>query len=539
MIKRRVVSPNNEYLLLSNMIMDNEVISAAYNRYKSGELKTNHITSGFRPVFRWLIQYYGNHRKAPKRTIQKIFDIRGKSLNKDSKELVGEYLDRLAEEYSEYEEDADPEYVRFEILPNFIRERELTFRLEKAQDNLEQGKIEDAEKLVTAYAKIEKEETDKNIGTIIPYTKEDLEQNYNTSLGEPIFRFDGDLGRLIRPLCKSWLVAIMGVEKSGKSYLLQEMAYQAALYQRKKVLIINLELNQNLARNRLWRRISKTANKEDAGHMVYPILDCENNQNRTCKILKRYPNKKALFKVPDETVLFARNKKWKVCQKCKDGKNTKWNTAKTKRFVPAVWFEKTERKIREINEMRVQRSLNRRRFNNLKNLRIKCFPRFSVTFDEVYDYILRYMDKTKWVPNFIVFDYLDILAPEASNLQERIDIDRKWKKASKMAGELNCLVATADQANKAGRVAYMLDQMSTTESKTKDSHLDVRIAINQRSIDKAIAIARLNVLFHRHAGFSVEKEVVTTQRLETAEPLMDCASIFRRMERIPVAIHKI
>lgn len=537
-IRRKEVKPEGEYLLLSNMIMNNDIMSASYNRYKSGELKTNHFTGSYRSVFRWLVQYYAQHRKAPKRTIQKIFESRGRSLGPETRELVEEYLSTLADEYSDYEEGiTDPSYIRLEVLPDFIRERELAFRLERAQDRLDSGEIQEAERLITSYAKIEEEETDENLGTIIPYTKEDVTENFTSSLGETAYMFDGDLRWLVGPLCKSWLVAIMGVEKSGKSFILQEIGYQAALYQKKKVLTINLELNHVLARNRMWRRISGTTNESNVGKAIFPVLDCVNNQYRTCKVKgHKFANEEALFRDPDHVPVWAKNKAWATCQDCR-GKSSLM-AAKTKRFVPTVWWDRTEKQIREVSEYRVMRALKQKRFNNLKNYRVKCFPRFSVTFDEVYDYILRYIDKTGWMPDIIIFDYLDILAPEGGNLQERIDIDRKWKKASKLAGELNNLVLTADQANKAGRTAYSLDQMSTSESKTKDSHLDVRIAINQRNVDKACGIARMNVLFHRHVGFNVDREVITTQRLETAEPIMDNAFLFGRYEDIPVKQQK-
>ena len=121
------------------------------------------------------------------------------------------------------------------------------------------------------------------------------------------------------------------------------------------------------------------------------------------------------------------------------------------------------------------------------------------------------------------------------NLQERIDVDRKWKKASRMTGEMNCLVVTADQATKTSRTQYVLDQMSTSESKTKDGHLDVRVAINQTDDEKELGIARMGVLFHRHIMFSLKQEILVTQRLATAEPMRDNTKLFYRGKKYRVA----
>lgn len=530
MITREVVDPENEYTVLGAMITSNDVLSAAYNRYKTGTLKTKHFTESYRHVFRWLVRYYAEHRKAPKQTIQKIYERRRHVLNAETQELVEEYLDTLADRW---EEDTDPDFVRQEILPDFIRERELGQRIDRAQSQLGLGKFEEAEQVFSSYSVVGSEDEDEEMGAIIPYTVEDVAEGMShENAAHTVFRFHGDLNNLVGPLQESWLVAVTGIEKSGKSYVLQEMAYEAVLYQKKKVLIINLELSKAIARNRLWRRISRTANARYAGEkIILPVLDCENNQFGTCERLKRPKNKSSLFRTPDEIVSYQRRKGWKICHFCRDNPKVRKNAAKTKRFIPTIWFEEDE--LKKLTELKVKRAINNRKMNRLSNLRVKCFPRFSVTFDQAYEFILRYMDRKKWTPDIIIFDYLDILANE-SGLEGRYDIDSKWKKASKLAGELGCLVLTADQSTKAGRTQYALDQMSTSESKTKDSHLDARIAINQTDMDRTLNLARFNVLFHRHEAFNPKAEVLATQRLATAQPIIDNAYLYDKAKNFRV-----
>jgi replicative DNA helicase len=531
MMDREVIDPKTEYTILGSMIMDKEVMGAAYNRYKAGSLKTRHFTGSFRPIFRWLVSYYANHRNAPKSTIQKVFERRKFSLNAETRELVEDYLERLADEYSEIEDEVDPDYVRTEMLPDFIREKELNERINKAQQRLDSGRFDEAEKIISTYPLVTIEEEDEELGTIIPYTHEDVEDGMSDENQlQEAFRFQGDLHRMVGPLYKSWLVAITGIEKSGKSYVLQEMAYQAALYQKKKVLVINLELSKPVVRNRLWRRISRTTTKRYAGKNIVPIFDCENNQYRICKAKQRHKNKKALFRNPDEEVNFSQIRKgikkdWNICTSCREDISVRANAARTRRFIPALWFK--QQHVREMTKTAIKRAIKNKRLNRLSNLRVKCFPRFSITFDEARDYILRYMDRKKWEPDIIIFDYLDILGNEPG-LEGRFDIDNKWKKASGLAGELDNLVLTADQSTKAGRTAYQLDQMSTSESKTKDSHLDVRIATQQTADEKASGLARFNVVFHRHEMFTVLREVIATQRLATANPMVDNAFFYDR-----------
>jgi hypothetical protein len=178
------------------------------------------------------------------------------------------------------------------------------------------------------------------------------------------------------------------------------------------------------------------------------------------------------------------------------------------------------------------RALKQFRPATQENLRIKSFPRFSKTFDEVRTFIFRYIERQKWQPDIIILDYVDITAQVDKDI--RIDTDTKWKQASQLAGELNVLVINADQANKASRVQYQLDQLSTTESKTKDAHLDIRIALNRTETEMEQGITRLGVLFHRHKSFSINHEVLITQRLETSQALLEAARIFEREKKYPV-----
>jgi len=533
MISREKVDSENEFIIVSYMIMDRDVISTIFNRYKSGELKTKHFTTDFQRIFRWLIRFYSVHKKAPKGTIKKLYKKYKKNLNKETKEIIEDYLDRLSVEYAKYQdENIDPDFVKTEVIPDFIRERELADRIEKAQVSLDKGEYEEAEKVISTYSSISLEVEDQDLGTIIPYTKKDVKKNMSerTSEREIVYRFDGDLGRLIGPLQRGWLTAITGIEESGKSYLLQEIGYTAALHQGQKVLYVNIELPKSLARNRSWRRISATGNKRISKY-IYPVLDCENNQLGRCKINRKL-NKDTLFRSKDEIVYYKDRKDWKICQKCRTEKIRK-NAARTKRFIPTIWFDQI--RIKKTTPKRIISSIEENKMMRLSNYRIKCFPRYSVTFDQVYEYILRYIEKSSWVPTIIIFDYIDVLAKESGANNRIDDVDTKWKKASKLAGELNCLVVNADQANKASRTQYALDQMSTSESKTKDAHLDLRIALNKTDDESELGVARVGVLFHRHEDFHIKKEVIITQRLETAQPMLDNARIYTRGKKYRVA----
>ena len=70
--------------------------------------------------------------------------------------------------------------------------------------------------------------------------------------------------------------------------------------------------------------------------------------------------------------------------------------------------------------------------------------------------------------------------------------------------------------------------MSTSESKTKDGHLDVRIALNQTDEENALGLLRASVIFHRHQSVNRATEVMVTQRLTTSEAIMDSSFWYKR-----------
>ena len=555
MITREKINIDNELVILSHIIMDDSVCAAAYHRYKTRDLRTGHFTKEYKTIFRWVLLHFKKHGKAPKFSIQNIFDNKKRNLSKEQKKLTEAYLERLADDFSDSQEEGlDPEYVRNEVLPDFMREREIQFRLDKAQNYLDRGEYEEAEELVASYNPVLKEDEDENLGIIMPLTREDLKKAPTDAFdeGDVVYKFEDNqaaLKSILGNLRRGWLVAVTGIEKAGKSYIMEEIGYTAVMYQNLKVMKINLELSETLQRERLWKRISGSTDAWQAGNNIYPVLDCENNQFGTCKWgfgasrktergklrnSRPYKNQQPLY--PNPSVVHVYNPKfhWNVCDICRF-KHTRKNQRNTKRFIPTIYFDHS--RLKKVNKRVVRKAMRKsEKFANLKNYRVKCFPRFSVTFDEVRSYIMRYIDKTKWEPDIILLDYVDIMAQEDTDV--RIDVDKKWKKASKLAGELNCLVLNADQANKSARTAYAIDKTSTSESKTKDGHLDVRFAINQTPAERELNIARINTLFHRHFDFNEKREVLITQRLEVSQPILDSARIYEKEKKYRITNEK-
>lgn len=511
---------DDEWLILSHSIMSTSVLGAVYRKYKIGQVKVKHFDSHFRIVFRWLLKHYRDYEKAPKGTIQEIFVSYKKSLGTEKTNIIEEYLDRLADEYVvSTESGVDPDYIIKEVMPRFIRAQEAALLIDKLQTQVENGQFDKIDDTIAGYTHVTEEDSDPDIGTIKPgsirtvrrYFSQDREQG-------ALFRMPGAIGDFMGPIYRHKLYAITGVEKSGKTHFMQEIGYQAVRFNRLKVLDINLEMNEEEKAERFWQRLGCYAADDDhAGNLVVPVFDCENNQNGRCEVLKRTPNKYPLLDSPDDAILYEERKSWKICTKCRS-ERYKANTKKTKRFIPTIWYEPS--RIYPLTEMRMVRTINKAAPYGISNFRTKCFPRFSVTFDDVWEYIKLYVAKKNFKPDLILLDYPDIMRPVQGEIMDRFNIDYNWKRCARLGQEMDCAVIAADQANKQSRTDNRLTVMSTTESKTKDAHLDMRLTLNQTALERALGLQRLGMLFRRK-GRLLSGEIMMLQRMETCDPLLD------------------
>jgi hypothetical protein len=85
---------------------------------------------------------------------------------------------------------------------------------------------------------------------------------------------------------------------------------------------------------------------------------------------------------------------------------------------------------------------------------------------------------------------------------------------------MDALVLIADQAVKAARSKRSLGTMDTSESKTKDAHLDSRLTLNNSDLETELGLQRIGMLFRRK-GRLINSEIMLTQRRETGNVILD------------------
>ena len=155
--------------------------------------------------------------------------------------------------------------------------------------------------------------------------------------------------------------------------------------------------------------------------------------------------------------------------------------------------------IRDFNEvLTYSRALERlRKLTNEKNLlKLSCHPNSSINVAQI-DSIIR--DWDDWIPDVVVIDYADILAPPTGYRESLDQIDETWKQLRRLSQELHCLVVTATQASAA---AYndskgTLKKRHFSGRKTKLAHVNGMIGLNATSEERKNGITRVNWIVRR------------------------------------------
>jgi hypothetical protein len=529
--------------------MHDEVAEAVYNYYNAGQLKLKHLTQIFKRQYRSVFSYYKKYREAPRRAIRFIHDGEKAKLKSDEITLNEDLLQVLATEYQAQREgySVNPQYIISDIVPRFLRARKLKEISDKLDTQIERGDIDNAEELLAEYEVVQAEAPDHTQGFLatLSYSYQmDFMKRKRLEGSKEVYRFDGALGAIIGPLKRQWLVSVSGTTKSGKSYFLLDLAIDATLFQKRKVMYFCPEMSEeDMNEERVVCYVANRAGTpEDAGTLWVPVFDCINNQTGKCTAMKRVKENGKIKRVPlrvgnGQLTKFTEHEevmpgsqidasgeaalRWNICTACRLLPE-RYSYSFYKKFRPSIYWKK--KKVLPISD-----KARRRRFKGIEslpvnNLLIKYFPKYQMTIEQAFDVARKYVKVNDWKPDIIIFDYLDVLRASSGNIEMSWqDYDHLWKIASGFAQETDALIITADQTTKAGRVARLIDHTVTPQASTKDHHVDVKIGLNKFLEETLNNLCRVNVIYHRHKSFNRDLEIMLTQNLTLGKAMLDSA----------------
>ena len=151
--------------------------------------------------------------------------------------------------------------------------------------------------------------------------------------------------------------------------------------------------------------------------------------------------------------------------------------------------------------------------------RLVCHPIDTVSVDNLRS-TLRDWERDEWVPDVVVIDYADILAPPFGVKDPLEQIDTTWKALRRMSQELHCLVVTATQSSAAAysEKSTTLGRKHFSGRKTKIAHVNGMVGINYTDKDKEKGVCRLNWVVRRSSEFVSRNSVLVAPCLALANP---------------------
>lgn len=464
-------------------------------------------SSAARFLARWCLEYYDRYKEAPKSNIQGlIHQYANEGVSKDIiEEIEEDILPGLSKEYEEG--DVNVDYL-VDITKNHLNVRGLLIHSEKIKTLIARNKVIEAENLASQFKPILKENpqwTDVGTDKSIQEIKDSLSQSQ-----ECLIRYPGALGEMWNgQMVREGFVALMGMEKRGKTFFLIDMAMRAAIQRRNVAFFAAGDMSEKQMLNRFAIYLTKKSNKEEyCNAMFEPVKDCIFNQTDSCSKDVRecdfgiFPDKSPQ-EIRNEITMEELTQKYKdfpdyrPCTNCLEFKKNPWGTVWIKQLpsVQPLTVEEASEKLKEFYEKG-------------HRLRLSSHPTHTLSVSQIKSILEIWEKQDNFVPDVLVIDYADILIEE--NVKEfRHQQNSIWMGLRSLSQAKHCLVITATQTDADSYNKSLLKWTNFSEDKRKYAHVTAMYGLNQdpEGREKKLKILRINEIVVREGDFNVSNQV--------------------------------
>jgi hypothetical protein len=433
-----------ERRVLVGMIVHKEMLAKVVPKWEKGGLFSSRWSN---LVGNWCVKYYLKYKKAPGRSIEGIFDswAAGESRDKNTTELVERFLTSLSEEYSAKGLRAiNPDFL-VDLAGDLFNKVRLTSLAEEIQGEIEAGDIKKAFDRVSKYRQVEMGD---GTGVNVLSDEAAMQSAFNDKK-TPLVVYPDALGVFFGDaLERDAFVAFMGKEKVGKTWWLLDLAWRAMTQGRKVAFFEVGDMSQNQVMRRLMVRAARRPWKAQT---------------------LRYPTRLD----PDDppTVTHAE-----------------------KTYSKPLDYNKAKKALLDLGVKLGDDSL----------FKLSTHANSTINVHGV-ESVLQTWARDSWIPDVIVIDYADILAPINGAAETRDQINATWKGLRALSQQLHCLVVTATQTDAASYRTETVDRSNFSEDKRKLAHVTAMVGINQNATEKDQGIQRLNWVVLRESEFHEDK----------------------------------
>ena len=457
--------------VLAGMVMSGPVLGRIASRWGKG--KGLFASRWANLVGGWCVEYWRRHEKAPGRHLESLFSSWAeKSPDDDMTKLVEQFLSGLSSEY-ERSGDLNPEHIVDRAGELFARvQAEDT--IERMRGDLEAGKPREAIDRALSLRRVELGSgADEDL-----LTDEALVKSIFERQAEPLITYPGDLGKFFGPvLGRDRFVAFLAPEKTGKSWFLMDLAWRAII-QRRRVAYFEAGDDHEETRIRFMVRAAKWPDQSTNGE--WPCI-------------VKWPR---AIRAPAQA---------------RDGESP--GVAEVK------WDDKSFPK--PLDAARAWKACERFMTEEVKSkkswLKLRCHPSKSLSVPNITATVQSWKLEG-WIPDVVIVDYADILAPIDGRQEKRHQEDDAWAALRALSQREHILVATATQASKESYGRWLIDRKFITEDKRKLAHASAVVGINVAGKEKVDQIFRLNWIVRRKGAYFASRCIHVAGCLGLANP---------------------
>lgn len=410
----------------------------------------------------WSVKHYKKFGKAPGKHIANYFDRWAEKQKDESvSEFVGTFLQSLSDEYKK-----GPSLSSQIALDSAAHVFDRV-RLERLRDQLgaatDKGDIEKGWEAISKARRTEVATT----GWIEPFKGGAVIRNALLNVGKTLITWPQDaMNRFFDAiLARDEFVVFMAPEKRGKSFWIQELAYQGLINRRNVAFFeVGDQSQRQLLRRFAARAASQPFKRDDVVRVPIEMAAADEE--------KVFPN------VVHEERHFPRP------------------------MSPAQ---------AELAMKLFGKQYGRERF------RLVVRPNSSINILGV-ESILNDWKRDGWVPDILCIDYLDILAPIEGRYDTRDQINATWKACRALSQKFHCLLVGGTQADADSYDSDTMDMSNFSEDKRKNAHVTGTIGICQTQPEKDAGLYRLNWPNARDLEFSSSTHVYCASCLPFANP---------------------
>lgn len=497
-----------EKRILTGLIVSDKVISVLYP-YLDPNIFELDIS---KRVVQWAISYFDKYKSSTKKHIQDIFEAERQRIKQESVvEEIEQFLAKLSSDYLSEDDNGINDDFIIDQGKAYLKERNLKKIASDMISLIDIGKTDEAEKLYNSKKQFVQDLTYEWVAPFddVKYINDVFEERET-----PLFRMRGNLGELFGDFYRGWFMAIMGPMKRGKTWNLQDVAFDALL-SHLRVAVFSLEMKDKHLSPRLYKQLGVFGD-EDRSY-VYPCFDCCYNQDNSC-------NKSIRTNGEACPTVFEPEKKYSYtpCTACRN------NPTEKKDFLPTVWYFTTERPALSRQKVRDKVMSFQKMFGKNK-LRLRSFPAYSASILDIERELDILLEVEGFIPDVIITDYATIMAPTTRYNDPRHHINDVFMAHKRMAQERSAFVITGTQSLGMGRAALnkdMQDESDVMGDARILANVDIMATLDQTQEEKEKNIWRIGIVEHRWRMFNKRRQVMALQQLELGQPVLDSEIIY-------------